>query len=227
MKKFKKHIWAAIAFLLTLIVINIGLYILATVSDKKPDVFQILAVSIIITWILFLVAYYVWAISFYNINMGWTDEDWHAKSGVANASDDMSKATSVTPATAEPDENPNSGESLGLPPGTVRATIALSLLVAGLSMSIASFSMNNTYPLNSLFIDHFEFFKTGFLMMIAFYFGAKSLDILRNTSNAAIITKDENAGKNQSAAGKATPPKKDDGGAPVTEQAFNDPTARG
>ncbi len=197
--KLTHIVWAVVMFFLTVVIINIALYAAwwashrAATNAAPADVFQILAASMIITWILLVIAYYIWAIRFYCINLGWTDADWAAKSGKLAESppvDDISNATTVTPSTVEPDGNPNKDTSLGLPEGTVRATIALSMLVAGLSMTIASFSMNNTFPLNSLFIDHYEFFKTGFLMMIAFYFGAKSLDILRKTNNnAAIIAK--------------------------------------
>lgn len=194
--KLKNAILAVALFFLIVIIINIGLYAAWFLTHRAPtaasaDVFQILAASVIITWIMLVIGYYIWAIRFYCINLGWTDEDWAAKGGKLSISDseDLGKATSVTPDTMEPVENPNKDQSMGLPEGTVRATIALSMLVAGLSMTIASFSMNNTFPLNALFIDHYEFFKTGFLMMIAFYFGTKSLDVLRKTNNAAIIAK--------------------------------------
>jgi len=197
--KLTHIVWAVVLFFLTVIIINVGLYKAWSINHPPPngapaDVFQILAASIIITWILLVIAYYIWAIRFYCINLGWTDVDWAAKSGkLESVTEDIGKATSVTPDTTEPEENPNQGQSMGLPEGTVRATIALSMLVAGLAMTIASFSMNNTFPLNALFIDHYEFFKTGFLMMIAFYFGTKSLDILRKTNNAAIIAKGDSA----------------------------------
>ena len=198
--KIKNAILAVALFFLIVIIINIGLYAAWFLTHRAPnaasaDVFQILAASVIITWIMLVIGYYIWAIRFYCINLGWTDEDWAAKGGKLSASDseDIGKATSVTPDTVEPTENPNKDQSMGLPDGTVRATIALSMLVAGLAMTIASFSMNNTFPLNALFIDHYEFFKTGFLMMIAFYFGTKSLDILRKTNNAAIIAKGDSA----------------------------------
>ena len=186
MIKLKKNIMAVGLFLLLVVIINFGIHYLWTMThheDKATeDIYQNLAVSIIVTWVIFLVAYYIWAIQFYNVNMGWTDEDWKKQ----EEAKDVNPKSGVE---AEPDENPNAGESLGLPPGTVRATIALSLLVAGLAMTVASLSMHNTYPANQLFVDHFEFFKTAFLMMIAFYFGAKSLDILRKTniSNSTVI----------------------------------------
>jgi hypothetical protein len=48
--------------------------------------------------------------------------------------------------------------------------------------------MNSTYPPSQVFVDNLEFIKTGFLMMIAFYFGAKSLDILRKTNMSATVS---------------------------------------
>ena len=79
-----------------------------------------------------------------------------------------------------PKDNPHKTESLGLPNGTVRATIAISLMVGGLAMMIASLGMPDRLKTNEFFIDNFEFFKTAFLMMIAFYFGNKSLDFLKD-----------------------------------------------
>jgi hypothetical protein len=239
--KLDKIIGAVGLFFLTVVLINIGLHLAWHLSGHDPkaapaDVFQILAASIIITWILLVIGYYIWAIRFYCINLGWTDADWAAKSGnpvQAEALGDMSKATSVNVDTVEPDQNPNKEQSMGLPEGTVRATIALSMLVAGLAMTIASFSMNNTFPLNALFIDHYEFFKTGFLMMIAFYFGSKSLDILRKTNNAAIITKGDSATVKVNTTVTAAPDAEDatnpNSGGDTLSQAnpFTDPTARG
>jgi len=77
------------------------------------------------------------------------------------------------------DKNPNSDETLGLPPGTVRGTIALSVLVIAMAMMIASLAMPPSMPKDEVMVDHFEFLKTGFVMVIAFYFGSKSLEILR------------------------------------------------
>ncbi|MFI5220045.1 MAG: hypothetical protein ACHQNT_11210 [Bacteroidia bacterium] len=190
----KKSIAAVGLFLLLVIIINFGIHFLWTMNhhDGKAteDIYENLAVSLIISWIIFLIAYYVWAIQFYNINQGWTDADWKKNEEAKDMNFRMGSEI-------EPDGNPNKGESLGLPPGTVRATIALSLLVAGLAMTIASLSMNNTYPANALFIDNFEFFKTAFLMMIAFYFGAKSLDALRKTNiNTGSIATQKNDGLN-------------------------------
>ena len=63
-------------------------------------------------------------------------------------------------------------------PGTVRGTISITLLVGSLSMAIASLGMDYVIKEDSFIADHFDFFKTAFLMMIAFYFGNKSLEML-------------------------------------------------
>lgn len=179
--QLKRNIIGVAIFILLVTLVCLGFHklwnITHTGQKATEDIYQNLAVSVIISWIIFLIAYYMWAIQFYNINRGWTDKDWN----------DQEAKKKIDPSLAEeePDKNPNNDQSLGLPTGSVRATIALSLLVAGLSMTIASFSMNNTFPTNALFVDQFEFFKTAFLMMIAFYFGAKSLEILRQPAKPA------------------------------------------
>jgi magnesium-transporting ATPase (P-type) len=175
-------IWITGGYLLLVILISVCIYWLGSCtsgSGEKPNIYHNIAIAVIIAWVLYLIGYYVWAIYFYNINQGWTDDDWDRfeKNDMPALSNEQ-----------EPEGNPNQGESLGLPPGTVRATLALSLLVAGLAMLIVSFSMNSTYPPSQVFVDNLEFIKTGFLMMIAFYFGAKSLDILRKTNMSATVS---------------------------------------
>jgi hypothetical protein len=132
------------------------------------DVYSSLAIGIIVLWIGIVIAYYAWAIYFYNINFGLTDHDW----------DQIGDARDTSKPLTEPDINPNAEETFGLPPGTVRGTIAISLLVGTLAMAIVSFGKQNIVKDNEIFVDGFEFFKTAFLMMIAFYFGQKSLEYL-------------------------------------------------
>ncbi len=155
----------------------IGLIIVITALVSfiaKEKMYYNLAAGIIISWIITLVVYYFWAIYFYNVNMGWTDADWEnlekKKNGQPGLLDD------------EPVVNPNATETLGLPRGTVRATIALTLLVGALALMLASLELPYKLERNNLFIDNFEFIKTAFLMMVAFYFGNKSLDFLKDRS---------------------------------------------
>jgi protein-S-isoprenylcysteine O-methyltransferase Ste14 len=135
-----------------------------------------LSITIIISWIVLLITYYAWAIYFYNINMGWSDDKWKR---YRNEQEDP------TAAPPSPNENPHKNETLGLPPGTVRGTIALTLLVGALALTIGSFGMDNSAKSNMILVDNFDFYKKAFLMMIAFYFGAKSLEILQNSPSAA------------------------------------------
>ncbi len=152
----------------------IGLIIFTTllVTLLNPGkMYYNLAAGMIISWIISLIVYYTWAIYFYNINMGWTDADWEEleikKDGQPGLLDD------------EPIINPHSTETLGLPPGTVRATLALSLLVGGFSLMLASLELPYKLEQNQFFIDNYDFLKTAFLMMVAFYFGNKSLEYLQ------------------------------------------------
>src|SRR3954471_5600471 len=126
---FKNFIsWGAILFPV-LVIFNTVLF--KFVLAPKEAFFFILAAAIVVSWILMLTLYYVWAIYFYNINRGWTDKDW----------DDHQTKVMVEGTPSEPEENPNSYETLGLPPGTVRGTIALSVLVGGMAMLVASLAM--------------------------------------------------------------------------------------
>jgi len=136
---------------------------------KTPlDIFSTIGIAIIILWIAIMVLYYSWAIYFYNVNMGLTDNDWQKIEDSGNTNPTVETRVA----------NPEQGESLGLPAGTVRGTIALSILVGGLALFIASLGRNNVFRENQVLVDYFDFFKSAFLMMIAFYFGGKSLESL-------------------------------------------------
>jgi len=144
----------------------------------KLNLYSVMAISIIILWIAVLIAYYAWAIYFYNINLGLTDSDWE-KIEVSRTTDSPM---------ADREDNPNALESLGLPPGTVRGTIALTMLVGALAMTLVLFGEGNRIKDNEIFVDNFDFFKTAFLMMIAFYFGQKSLEYLLPKKDAPQTT---------------------------------------
>ena len=160
-----------ILLILCIGVIEAGIIILmvklfSSEGQASGSIFNNLASALILGWIGILIAYFAWAIYFYNINFGLTNTDW-AK---------IDEIKEEDPEFKEPDENPHKTETLGLPPGTVRGTLTLSLVIGALAMIISSFGKNDTLPANQIFIDNWEFFKTAFLMMIAFYFGSKSLE---------------------------------------------------
>ena len=72
-------------------------------------------------------------------------------------------------------QNPYKMETLGLPKGTVRGTLTLTLLVANcLVLYLGSYA-----PPTGVYRQTTEFITTAFLMMIAFYFGSKAVEVFR------------------------------------------------
>jgi hypothetical protein len=166
-------IWSGVGFALLLAATTTAVHF----AMGKEFFFKNLTVSIIISWLVVLVAYYAWALYFYNINFGWSEDDWNRFR--------KEKGVNPTITEEEPSYNPHKDQTLGLPPGTVRGTVALTLLIGGTAMTIAALSFGDRLRDNELLIDNFDFFKKAFLMMIAFYFGTKSLEILQNKSSGA------------------------------------------
>jgi len=73
------------------------------------------------------------------------------------------------------------------PTETIRGIIALTLLVGAVSLFIYSMDRDTVVEKQDFFYDSFEFFKTAFLMMIAFYFGGRSLEVLRTGTVGGFI----------------------------------------
>ncbi|MDN5210957.1 DUF5675 family protein [Fulvivirgaceae bacterium BMA12] len=144
------------------------------------SLFDALAISLILVWFGVLIAYLAWAIHFYNINLGLTNEDWAAIKERINEGKARREMGEDVPEEelVEPTENPYKDETFGLPPGTIRGTLALSLLLGGFSLLIVSFGHPDVLGSSDIFRENYEFFKTAFLMMIAFYFGSKSLQYI-------------------------------------------------
>ncbi|WP_372774601.1 hypothetical protein [Mangrovibacterium sp.] len=165
--------------LVALITILIKLWCLGMEGpDSIKHFYSMCAMGLMLLWIGILIAYYAWAIYFYNINMGLTNQDWA----------EIRERRMYVPEgqTDEPTENPNAGQTLGLPPGTVRGTIALTLLICGIALAIASLGFDSSIKANTFLVDNFDFFKTAFLMMIAFYFGNKALESIGYKSRRTI-----------------------------------------
>lgn len=171
----KKNYSGLVIMGIFLSVVLIVHFLLFWVFKSDKSLYYNIAVSIIISWLAVLIGYYVWAIQFYNIDKGKTEEHRQA----------IAASIAAGNASADDLENPHMEETLGLPAGTVRGTIALSLVVAGLALGIASLSMDSSIVSGKILVDNFEFLKNAFLMMIAFYFGAKSLEVLNKQNNAA------------------------------------------
>jgi len=135
-----------------------------------------LATSVV--WIALFLIYFMWSVYHYNINYGLTDQDWQR---IYDAKDRYSQGLPVKASEMSmPDHNPYRSQTFGLPPGTVRGMIAFTLLMGGMALLIVSFGTQYTGVDAALLSQQFEFFETAFLMMIAFYFGDKSLKYLQN-----------------------------------------------
>ncbi len=149
-------------------------------ADEGQMIFKLLPVVIIVLWLGIVVGYLAWAIYFYNINFGLTDEDWvHLKARVKAAKDKVEMGLVVDPKELiVPNQSPCKHDTFGLPSGTIRGLLAMTLLMGAISMFIFSMGMDFTIEGSGFFVDNFEFMKTAFLMMIAFYFGSRSLKYL-------------------------------------------------
>lgn len=164
----KYFFWITVIIEIALGILLAALLVCFISGSPQLDIFSTLGIGLIIVWIAIMVLYYSWGIYFYNVNLGLTDNDWNK----------LEQNDGTDPTVQNRTANPEKGESLGLPSGSVRATIALSVLVGGLALFIASMGRNSFLKENQVMVDYFDFFKTAFLMMIAFYFGGKSLETL-------------------------------------------------
>lgn len=171
--------WGIRIIIFVLLVLGaIGVVMIFNTNEGNAAIFKAVGLGIVTLWACIFLTYFIWAVYFYNINMGLTDEEWNkiyqAKEEKRNGNfyhqDDIDE---------EPQYNPYKDETFGLPSGTVRGMIAFSLLFGAIAMLVVSFGMTNELDPNSFFWDQYEFFKTAFLMMIAFYFGSRSLQYLR------------------------------------------------
>ena len=170
-KKFLNGLFVFLMCLIELIILGAVAHIIVQmIKGPEDELYNLIALGVLLIWFGILVAYYAWAVYFYNINLGLTNEDWA----------EIRERRLYTPEGADdiPTENPNINETLGLPTGTVRGTLALTLMMGGLAMTIAALGMESFMKENAFLVDNFDFFKTAFLMMIAFYFGSKSLEMI-------------------------------------------------
>ncbi|MFA6401115.1 MAG: hypothetical protein WCX31_05745 [Salinivirgaceae bacterium] len=164
----------ALVFLVITIIGSVLLY-----DAKIPgSVYNLIAFIIITLWMCIFTVYFVWALHFYNINFGLTQGEWEQIEQSKQQRRD-GQTFNDNDLAGEPLENPYKTETFGLPNGTVRGMIAFTLLFGAIALLIASFSPQNQLNPNTLLVDQFDFFKTAFLMMIAFYFGSRSLEFLK------------------------------------------------
>lgn len=163
---------------LTMVLTLLGIIGAFFVYVEHHNLFQAVGLVTAIIWIGAFLMYFMWAVYHYNINYGLTDKDWEK---IFRAEQRFKQGLPVLESELEaPKSNPYRSQTFGLPPGTIRGMIALTLLIGGMSLLIVSFGTEYTGAELALVRQQFEFFETAFLMMIAFYFGDKSLRYLKD-----------------------------------------------
>ncbi len=173
------------ATLLTFILLGGGLWAAAMAAQPpQTNYYHTLALVLVVVWAVILLRYFLWATYFYNINCGYTDADWQA---VFAAREKVAMGKQVPRgSTKAPRRNPYHDQTFGLPPGTVRGMIAFTLLFGAMALLVAALGEDLYLQPGTLLHDHFEFYKTAFLMMIAFYFGDKSLQYLMGSKPTVV-----------------------------------------
>lgn len=176
---------------------------LVTASTTK-----ILGLGVILGWLTLVVIYYAWAIQRYGQNFGLTDEEWkllypeiyttseeelrHYRTRRAalrqrqyagaddESSDTPPSADAEVPVwlASAPTQNPYANDSFGLPPGTVRGTLALTAVVVFLVIEMVNLFDGSSESTHGQGI-------TAFMMVLAFYFGAKAMDVFREPGGAS------------------------------------------
>jgi magnesium-transporting ATPase (P-type) len=188
--------------ILFLIVTFIGFTAIYAMDDVN-SAFKAMGFGMIMVWSCIFICYFIWATCFYNLNYGITDKDWK-KIEDAKKSRSDGLTYNQEDINEEPLYNPYRDETFGLPPGTVRGMIAFTLLFGAIAMLIVSFGFECKVCANNLLVDQFEFFKTAFLMMVAFYFGSSSLKYLKKDTNGKprVNTREELYKQNQEVPGE-------------------------
>jgi uncharacterized membrane protein YgcG len=208
-----------VIFILLLIGVIGSIAIYVSSECGSCAVYKAVGLNVIILWACVFLGYFIWAVYFYNINLGLSEEEWDKI-----RSEKIKKSTGQLYEQAildeEPKYNPYQDETFGLPSGTVRGMIAFTLLFGAISVLIVSFGMKNEIQQNTLFHDQYEFFKTAFLMMIAFYFGSRSLEILskEKTTQPADDGSTKPAGSGGAGSGAGGSGGAGGAGAPVSQQ---------
>lgn len=170
----------------------LGVYQIFTASDcGSCAVYQAIGLGIIVIWACVFLSYFVWAVYYYNINLGLPEEEWN-KIFEAKQKKEKGEPYSKDDLDVEPKFNPYQADTFGLPGGTVRGMIAFTLLFGAISMLIVSIGMENQLDANAMFWDQYEFFKTAFLMMIAFYFGNSALKYLKDRNKPVFLGENNN-----------------------------------
>jgi len=187
MKKQNACKWliSVLVFVFIIVIVYGTTNILADSKYADGNIYKAIGFIVLMVWTCIFLCYFVWALYFYNFNLGLTNDEWQK---IYEAKNNRTKGLpySQEDIDDEPQYNPYKDETFGLPSGTVRGMIAFTLLFGAIALLLVSFGMSNELQAGSFFYDQFEFFKTAFLMMIAFYFGSRSLQYLK--SNGPVKT---------------------------------------
>lgn len=150
-------------------------------AGYRLTLFQVMPVILVLSWLGLMTGYFGWCTYFYNFNFGRSSRFWkHFSEQARQARQEGRRETDLYDEMYAPRKNPYAGQTFGMPPGTVRGTLALTIVVGGLALLISFFGGDAFFEAGDSAIvrDYFEFFKTAFLMVVAFYFGTKGLDII-------------------------------------------------
>ena len=183
------------AHILTVVLFVLGLTAAIVIYFSDRDPFKAIAIIFLSIWLVVFLRYFLWAVYHYNVNFGLSIKDWER---IENAKNKLEEGESVLREDLDiPKFNPYRSQTFGVPPGTVRGMLAFTLLFGAISILIVSMGMDEVDLENSLIRDQFEFFKTAFLMMMAFYFGDKSLKFLQSRwrNPNALDTQKDDGGK--------------------------------
>ncbi|RZS93292.1 N-acetylmuramoyl-L-alanine amidase [Aquimarina brevivitae] len=166
------------ASVLTWILFGLGLISAVLIFLITKDPFKSAAVIFLLIWLVVFLRYFLWAVYHYNVNYGYTIRDWEK---IEDAKQRLKNGEVVLQSELEePKFNPYRSQTFGVPPGTVRGMLAFTLLFGAISILISSMGMEQGLLENPTLRYQFEFFETAFLMMMAFYFGDKSLRFLQS-----------------------------------------------
>jgi hypothetical protein len=192
-----------------MLIIGLLIYRVFSVPDSQPNVqgipvYEKLALIVILAWMALMIAYYGWQIYFYNYNYGKSSAFWKKFIQLAGENDRRTEAQ-LYKDLAAPNKNPFFDQTFGLPPGTVRGTLALTVMVGGLCLLILAIGGSDLFS-QPAFERQLNFFEQAFLMVIAFYFGTKGFEILQQEQTKRIMARPELAA---TAPGAEEPPAKE------------------
>ena len=150
-QKYVLNTLVVVAFIFICALIFVGLLTVwdPKYDDKKINLLSIrIAISIVLIWFMIFIPYLAWAVYFYNINLGRTNEEWEVinrKNDEAESEDDKIVLS-----------NPYEEETFGLPKGTIRGSLAITLMVGGLSLFVVAIGHPTILRDNEFFHENFD-----------------------------------------------------------------------